>query len=182
MNRKTWLVAALLMIPTFAFAQRGGGGRSEATKRTDMFDKQDTPAGPSLRVRDVEDMNPIKQLIDRRKDLKLTDAQVNQLKDAESKLKQTNEPVLKAVDSLLHEAKMAAVNNTTDAGRARYEEATRTLRSAVEQARANDNAAANEATAAFDAEQQTKAKEILAKLKEDNDSMLRERLGGGRRG
>jgi len=184
MARQTWLISALVLLPTVAVAQRGGGSRTGATQPTEMFDKKDAPTGPSLRVRDVEDMSPIKRLIDKRKDLKLTDAQVNQLKDAEAKLKTKNEPVLRAVDSLLHEAKMAAPNTGTDEGRARYEELTRTLRSAVEQARVNYDAAATEATASFDADQQAKAKEILAKLKEDSDGMLRERLsaGGGKRG
>ena len=182
MYTKAFLVSAIIVLPTVALAQRGGGGggsRTAADKHTPMFDKQDMPKGPSLRVRDVEDMNPIKRLIDRRKDLKLTDAQVNQLKDADTKLKQTNEPLLKAVDSLLHEAKQAANNANTDEARAKGNEATQGLRSAVEQINANYDAAANEATASFDAEQQGKAKDILSKLKEDNGSMLRERLYGG---
>lgn len=185
MYRKTWLISALVLLPTIALAQRGGGARTGADKYTPMFDKQDMPKGPSLRVRDVEDMNPIKRLVDKRKDLKLTDAQVNQLKDADAKLKQTNEPLLKAVDSLLHDAKQAGSNANTDEGRAKASQATQALKATVQQISAHYDAAVTEATATFDADQQAKAKEILAKLKEDNDNMLRERLstgGEGRRG
>jgi hypothetical protein len=182
MNRTSLLLTAFLALPTVAFAQRGGGGRTEANKHSPLFEKEGMPKGPSIRVRDIEDMSPIKRLLDKRKDLKLTDAQVNQLKDSETKLKQTNEPLLKTVDSLLHEAKTAA-SGSNDESRAKGREATQGLMSVVRQVQSNYDAAVTEATAAFDAEQQTKVKEILAKLAEDNDNMLKERLGGeGRRG
>jgi hypothetical protein len=95
------LIAALLFVPSLALAQRGGAS-SQAAKHTEM-DPQ-TASGPTLRTRDIEDMSPIKLLIDKRKDLKLTDAQLSGLKDAEPKLKEANAPLLKQVDSLMRRA------------------------------------------------------------------------------
>jgi hypothetical protein len=43
----------------------------------------------------------------------------------------------------------------------------------------NYDAPVKDALAQFDPEQQTKAKEFLAKLREDGDKMMREKLGGG---
>ena len=187
MPHKALLAATLLALPTLAFAQRGGGGgggRTEATKHTQMFDKQDMPKGPTLRVRDIEDMSPIKRLIDKRKDLKLTEAQINALKDSETKLKQTNEPLLKAVDSLLHDVKQGAGDGASQDAREKSRDAFQSLMTTVHEIGTNYDAAANEATATFDAEQQTQAKDFLAKLKEESESMLRERMnmGEGRRG
>jgi hypothetical protein len=41
---------------------------------------------------DLEDISPIRLLIGKKKDLKLSDEQVNKLKELEGKLKETNEP------------------------------------------------------------------------------------------
>jgi gas vesicle protein len=174
MQHKAFLVSALLVLPAVSFAQRGGGTRSQANQRTELMDK-DTPKGPSLRVRDVEDMSPIRRLIDKHKDVKLSDAQVDQLKESQKKLEQKNEPLMKAVDSLLHEIKQAAFS-ANDAGQAKGRQATMALRGVLVQIQDNDDAAATEATASFDAEQKEKAKEVLGKLKEDNEKMLKERL------
>src|SRR4051812_15497585 len=99
MNRRLILVASLLALPTVAMAQRGG--RSRATEHEPMTDKNLGPQGPTLRQRDVEDSSPLKLLIDKRKDLKLSDAQLDGLKQAEKKLKEQNEPLLKSIDSLV---------------------------------------------------------------------------------
>ena len=174
MQHKAFLISALLLLPSVSFAQRGGGTRSQANQRTELMDK-DMPKGPSLRVRDVEDMSPIRRLIDKHKDINLSDAQVDQLKESQKKLEQKNEPLMKAVDSLVHEIKQAAFN-ANDAGQAKARQATMALRGVLAQVQENDDAAATEATAGFDAEQQAKAKEVLSRLKEDNEKMLKDRL------
>jgi hypothetical protein len=96
-------VIALLLVPAISLAQRGG--RTQADRKTPLFDKEEAPKGPTLRVRDIEDQSPLKLLIDKKKDLKLSDAQVSELKDAESKLKDVNAPLYKAVDSLIRDIK-----------------------------------------------------------------------------
>jgi hypothetical protein len=179
MQLKALLVTTLLVLPSVGFAQRGGG-RTQSDRHTPLMDNTDLPKGPTLRVRDVEDMSPIKRLIDKRKDLKLSDAQITQLKDSETKLKQKNEPLLKSVDSLLHEIKQS-MNSTSDEARAKGRDATIALHATLTEIGDNDDAAATEATGSFDADQQAKAKDILAKLKEDNESMLKDRLSMGKR-
>src|SRR6185503_11619354 len=160
MIRKALLFVAL---PTASFAQKGG--RSQADKHTPLMDDKDnTPSGPTLRVRDVEDVSPIKRLIDKHKDLKLSDEQMNALKERENALHKQNEQLLKSVDSLVHEIKQAS-QSTSDESRGKVREAGSLLHATLQQISANYDASATEATASFTPEQQAKAKEILAKLK-----------------
>lgn len=173
------LIAALVLLPSIAAtaaAQRGTS--SAAGKKTEMFDDRSAAAGPTLRVRDIEDLSPLKLLIDKRKDLKLTDAQVSQLKDAEPRLKDRNASLLKSADSLLHEMKPNS-NTPSDAEQSRLQSARGRLMSTMDAIRANYDAAAKDATAAFDLEQQTKATELLTRQREEGDRMLRSKLGSG---
>ncbi len=180
MSRRLLLTAAAAAAivgawPATAAAQRGGG--SQAARHVDLFDKEATPQGPQLRVRDIEDLNPIKLLIDKRKDLKLTDAQLAQLKDAEPKLKTANESNYKAVDSLVHALRPGT---PTDQEKARLRDARMALMTAIGAVRASYDSAAKDATALLDADQQAKATELLAKQRDEGERTLREKLGGGR--
>ena len=165
MKRRYLLVASLLVLPSLAVAQRGGGGgggRSRATEHDKMFsDDKDAPKGPTLRTRDLEDFSPIRMLIDKRKDLKQSDAQVDGLKKAEEPLKQNNEPLMKALDSLVREMKPPM--NMNDEARSRIRSAGMALHETLQSIGANYDAAAKEALAGFDAEQHTNAYEMLAK-------------------
>src|SRR3954468_6227992 len=165
MQHKALLLLSFLVLPAASFAQRGGGTRSQADRHTPLMDDKGAPKGPTLRVRDVEDMSPIKRLIDKRKALKLNDAQVDRLKESETSLKQKSEPLLKRVDSLVHEIKVASASESADA-KSRAREPMIALRGTLQQIQDSYDVAATEATSSFDAEQQAKSKEILAKLKE----------------
>src|SRR5207342_1478591 len=101
-------VVALLLVPGISLAQRGG--RTQADRKTELFPKEEAPKGPTLRVRDIEDQSPLKLLIDKRKDLKLSDAQLSELKDAETKLKDVNAPLFKAVDSLIRDMRSGSAS------------------------------------------------------------------------
>lgn len=177
MNRRILFLATLLAIPSIAVAQRGGGTRS--TKHDAAFGKDDGPQGPTLRPRDVEDWSPLHLFIDKRKDLKLSDAQTDAFKQSEKTLKDKNAPFLKLVDSLVHE--MRPPLNETDESRARLRDAGQYLREMLKSIDENYDAAAKSALATLDAEQQTKANELLAKLHEDAARTMREKLGGGGR-
>jgi len=177
-NRRFLALATLVALSSIAGAQRT---RSQADRRTDLFSKDSAPQGPALRVRDVEDQSPIKLLIDKRKDLKLTEPQLSQLKDAENKLKNTNAPLLKAVDSLVREVKSTA-GASSDDGRSRARSARLALMAALSDIRTNYDASAKEALAGLDADQQSKGAELLDKQKKDAEKFLQERLGGDRRG
>jgi hypothetical protein len=175
------LLVTFLLVPSLAVAQRGGGSRSGGDRgRSAGSDVPPMPTGPALRTRDLEDMSPVKLLIDKHKDLKLSDAQINALKASEPALKSKNEPIFHVVDSLL--GRMRPSLNGSDEERARIREARMDVMSAIGDVRANYDAAAKDALATLDPEQQTKANELLAKQHEESQKMLAEKLGGGRRG
>ena len=174
-------VAALLFVPSLALAQRGG--RSQADKKTPLFDKEEMPKGPTLRVRDIEDQSPLKLLIDKRKDLKLSDAQVSQLKDSETKLKDVNAPLFKAVDSLIRDMRFGS-QSPSDQARTRVREARSGLMDVLKDINTSYDTPVKDLLAQLDPEQQSKAKELMEKQRQDGDKMLREKLspgGGGER-
>lgn len=169
-------VVALLLVPSIVLAQRGG--RTQADKKTSLFDKEEAPKGPTLRVRDIEDQSPLKVLIDKRKDLKLSDAQVSELKDTESKLKDVNAPLYKAVDSLIRDMRNGSAS-PSDQSRAKVREARSGLMDVLKELNSNYETPLNAVLTKFDAEQQAKAKEFLDKQRQEGDKMMREKLGGG---
>ncbi len=179
MRTRLILSAALVALPcTTLAAQRSRGSRSDADHPTEMFDK-DQPSGPSLRSRDIEDLSDIKLLIDKHKDLQLTDDQVKALKDAENKEKDSTSQYFKLVDSLVHELRPAT--NPSDDDRARMRTSRMALTNVIHTIRDTYAGDANAAIAQYTPEQQQKAKALLDKLHEDGDKKLREKLGGGER-
>ncbi len=172
MIRRALLLALLFAAPAILPAQRGGGSRSG--KRDEMFSKADK--GPLIRPREVEDQSPLKLLIDKKKDLKLTDAQVGQFKEFENKLKDKNESLMKAVDSLGREMSRTGGGNAT-ADSLRNDSSLRRLRVVIANIQANYDVSATEAIATLDNEQKTKANELVTKQREDADKMYRSKLG-----
>jgi len=173
------LAAVLLLLPSIAFAQRGGG-RTQADRKTDLFEKQEAPKGPTLRVRDLEDQSPLKLLLDKRKDLKLTDAQLAQLKSAEDKVKEQNAPLFKSVDSYLRDMKNAS-SSPSDEARTKARDARSGIMEALKELRTNYDASLKDVLPQLDADQQTKANELVEKQRQDGEKMLREKLSGGER-
>ena len=173
---RRFLIAAFLLVPSIGVAQRGG--KTQADRKTPLFDKEEAPKGPTLRMRDLEDQSPLKLLIDKRKDLKLTDAQVAQLKDSESKLKDVNAPLFKAVDSLIRDMKNGS-GTPTDQARAKVRDARTGLMDVLKDVRTNYDAALKDALAPLDAEQKTKANELVERQRQEGDKMIREKLNAG---
>lgn len=174
MSRRYIALAILLALPTAAWAQRGGG-RTQSDRRTELFDKDAQPKAPSLRARDIDDQSPLKLLVDKRKDLGLTDAQVAALKDAQSKLHDQNAPLFKTVDSLVHEMR-PPLGSPTDEDRSRIRNARMSVVSVLGSVWTNDDTAAKEALAALDAEQQTKATALLEKQRDERQKMVQDKL------
>ncbi len=168
---------ALLLIPALASAQR--------KKMGDVPDpwndiKKQSNAGIQLSVRDIEDMSPIKLLADKRRDLKLTDDQQKQIKDIDAKLKETNKPLLKMLDSLKSESKpkAATANNVLSEDDAHTQAVMNDFMAALGIVRTNYEASLKEAMALLDAAaQQPKAQELLAKQAKDNEETLKDKLG-----
>jgi hypothetical protein len=175
MLRRLTLFAALVLLPIgTAAAQRT---RSGATKHDDAkYADDDVAKGPAIRGRDLEDFSPLKLFIDKHKDLKLTDPQVDALKKADEQLKQKNQPLYKAIDSLARA--MRPPMNPSDESNARIRDARRSLEETIGTIRSNYDAASTEAVGSFDADQKTKAAELLAKQKEDTDKRIREKMKG----
>jgi len=176
MSRRFLLLATLIFVPiTTATAQRA---RSQATKHTDAsYGDDNAPKGPAVRGRDLEDLNPVKLLIDKRKDLKLSDAQLDGLKKSESAIKEKNQPLYKAIDSLAREAKPSA--NPSSGSDNQIRAARRDLEGTISTILDNYDSAEKDATAGFDADQQTKANDLLTKLKEDRNRRIRDKMKSG---
>lgn len=176
------VLAALVLIPTIVSAQRGGGGggggRTRGDPKPDFDAISGKKGGIQLSNRDVEDMSPIKLLIDKRKDLKLSDDQVKGLKDAEAKLKEKNDPSFHALDSL-RRAAQPPLHDATDDDKSRMMEARRMAGAVVSTIRGNYDSALTEALPTLDETQRGRAKELLEKQRSDAQDTIREKLGGG---
>jgi len=175
MIRRLRVTTTLLVAPTLLLAQRGG--RTQADKRTELMDKSEIPKGIDVRVRDLEDQSPLHLLIDKRKDLNLTDAQLSQLKDAEEKLKEKTAPTLKSADSLIRATRLTA--SSSDAEKSRAQSARGTLMEVVKTLNESYDAARKDAVALLDAQQQPKANEMLDKQRQDAEKFLRDRMRRG---
>jgi hypothetical protein len=171
---------SLILLPAVALAQRGGGGggmsRQRGEKSTD-WNSVENKGGIKLSNRDVENISPIKLLIDKKKDLKLSDEQVNKLKELEGKVKETNEPSFKALDSLRHAVQLRA-GDTTDIGRDRMMSARQGVGAVVTTIRGNYDSSVKDAMAILDDSQKKTATELLNKQNQEADDMIREKLGG----
>jgi len=175
MKHRALAFATLLVLPSIAVAQR-----SQATRRTPLSEPDEMPTGPSLRARDVEDLNPFKALIDKKKDLKLSDEQVKALKASESSMKEQDAPLYRSIDSLVREMR-PPLNPTTDF-RVRSQLARAALMTTIDSIAVTYDEPIKSAIATLDAEQQAKATELVAQAKQEGNKTVREKLGGGRRG
>ena len=172
MIRRLLIASTLLVAPSVLLAQRGG--RTQADRRTELMDKSEIPKGVDIRVRDLEDQSPLHLLIDRRKDLNLTDSQLSQLKESEEKLKEKNAPLYKSADSLIRATRLTS--SSSDAEKSRAQSARSTLTELVKTLNESYDAARKDAVALLDAQQQPKANEMLDKQKEDGEKFLRDRM------
>ena len=175
------ILVSLILLPAVAFAQRGGGSGGSRVRGDPKADWQSVmgsnSGGMKLSNRDVENISPLKLLIDKRKDLKLTDDQLNRLKELDGKLKEKNQDSLKALDSLRRMAQPPA-HDPNDDDRARMSMARRLAAATVGTIRENYDAALKDALPILDESQQKAAGELLAKQRSEADEMLREKLGG----
>jgi hypothetical protein len=185
MFRTSAVILALALLPSLSAAQvrreRGARDNSDSIARA-------MPSGPKLNSRDIEGISPMRFLLDKRKDLKLTDDQQKQIKDADGKLKEKNAPMLKQVDSLVREMKPSSMPTAED--EARVVIAREALMKLIGDIRVTYDASLKEMLTKLDETQNTTVQTLLPKQQQENADMLRERLGsrmgggggGGRRG
>jgi hypothetical protein len=162
-----------LLIPSIASAQR----RVRGERKEDWSDIG-TSVSLKLSNRDVENISPVKLLIEKRKDLKLSEEQLKQVKEMEARLKEKNDSLFKVLDLLRRDMK-SPPGTPTDAERARMSSARRELAPLIEAFRANYAAAEKDALPILDEEQQKTASELLAKQRSDAEGMLADKVGGG---
>ena len=171
---------ALSVLPLPALAQRGGGGGGGSRDRGTKPPDYSSMNGSTLKLsnKDLENISPIKLLIDRRKDLKLTDDQLTKLKDKEDKLKESTKLAFGALDSLRRIA--TPTSRSPDEGdKARMLDTRRHFTEVVNGIRTQYDAAATDAGSLLDETQQKQAKELLDKQHAEADDMVRDKLGGG---
>lgn len=177
------VLAALLMVPTLAHAQRGGGGRGMGGSKEADWNSvmSDIPKGPSISGKDFVEASPLAMFLDKKKDLKLTDAQITAIKAADDKLQAANKERYALVDSLKKQMRPSVAPTAEDD--ARLAIARESMQGVVRDIRASQETETKAVVQTLDAEQQKTAEELLAKHAEKVQKMMREKMGpGGGRG
>ncbi len=177
---RTILPAVLLLtLPIAAEAQRGGGGRGMGGSKDADWNAvtADVPKGPSISGKDFIESSPLAMLLDKKKDLKLNDAQIAAIKSADEKLQAANKDRYALVDSLKKQMKPSVAANTEDETRVIL--ARDAMQGVVRDIRASQDADTKTVVGTLDAEQQKTAAELLEKHAEKTQKMLRDKMGGG---
>lgn len=184
------ILVASILIPTMAHAQRGGSSDRGASgvSRVRGDPSADWNAvlnansgGIRLSSRDIENISPLKLLVDKRKDLKLSDDQASRIRELQTKVVAQNQDSFKALDSLRRESQPPA-HQPADEDRARMSAARRAFAATVQAIRDSYAAALKDALPTLDESQQKAAGELLDKQRKDADDMLHDKLGGDRPG
>lgn len=189
---------ACLLVPSLALAQRGGGGgatgSSRGTGKTADWNSVGAkagPSGPTISPKDFQEKSIFQLYFDKKKDLKLSDAQVAAFTDADAKLKDANADRFKLLDSLKQDAKPRTSGDPSAEEMARLAIAKDVLQGVIRDIRASYDDAAKASVAGMDEPQQKRALELMEKYTEEMQNMLREKAGarggpsgpeGGRRG
>jgi hypothetical protein len=179
MSTRTWSVM-LLLVPALAAAQRGGSRTRGDTRANWDEVGSGSRASVKLSRKDLENIDPLKVLIDERKDLKLTDDQLRQLRTMDDSVKVALEPSFRGADSLLGILKRSgdASNDTVQLQRTLARQELLTLMGAV---RAQYDTSFQRVLPVLDDAQKAKATEIVEKHDAEAKDEIREKLGGGAR-
>jgi len=179
MHRVRLVLAVLAFAPTVAAAQataaKRGAGKSE---NWDAVTTDKAPAGPTISAKDFEKASPFHLMLDKKKDLKLTDAQVTSVKEADAKLLTANAERFTLLDSLKKDAKPKTSGTPSAEDEVRMVLAREALSGVVRDIRFSFDAAAKEGVPGLDESQQKTAQELIAKYDAEMQDMLREKLGG----
>lgn len=100
--RRLSLVAVLLVVPMILSAQkRGGGGGGSKSERGKMtFDTTRARNSGMLSTKDLEKENMVGFVLDKKKDLKLSDDEVKALKGINDRLKDSVSVAMNSLDSI----------------------------------------------------------------------------------
>jgi Spy/CpxP family protein refolding chaperone len=167
----------LLLVPSALTAQRRSKER-DTKPNWDNVTKRD--AEPTILTRkEVEAMDPVRELLARRKDLKLTDEQSAKLKAMDDSGRVRDVALFETMDSLRKELRPAAnAGQSDDMARLRRQVVQREFAATVVKIRANYHAALEAALPVLDETQRPKADALLAKQQAESDEIVLEKLGG----
>jgi hypothetical protein len=179
MFKRPLAFALMLSLPALALAQRGGGAGSRVQRGDKQADYTNMLNSTTIKVsnKDIENIDPLKLLVEKRKDLKLTDDQLAKLKDRDDKLRESSKLAFGALDSL-RRLSAPAGRTPDDTDRARTMDTRRKFAEMVAGIRAQYDMAFNEALPVLDESQQKTATELVQKQRAEAEDMLRDKLGG----
>lgn len=182
------LCLAIIALPLTASAQRGGGGASAGSivergdKRANYGAMGAGGGTITISTKDVESLSPVKYLLDKKKNLALTDDQLKKLKDMDAALKTQNDTLFHQIDSLRKEMKMNPNAANPQVEQMRVRGARSAMVEVIKAIRANYDKVEPDALAVLAEAQQKTGSELLDKHQEEAEKMLQEKLGGGKRG
>lgn len=185
MLRAKLVIAGLLLIPSVATAQRSRGGGSMGGSGDANWNEvasKSGPGGPSISGKDFEGNTPYKFVIDKKKDIKLTDAQITALKTSDASLKESSKAKFAAIDSLRKEARPQTSGTPSAENEAKMVIAREALQAAARDLQASFDEAAKGVLPMLEEVQRPEAQKALDKYNEEMRDMLREKVGGGRGG
>jgi hypothetical protein len=167
-------LASAQIRPGACKSSKMGGSTCDDTKEINSQVK------PGLRLSngDVEDMSPIHLFLDKRKDLKLTDDQLKQVREMDKKLQADTKPEFKSLDSLRNALRMSGTDQTT-AEELRQKMARDEVTNVLTSIRGDYDEAEKAALALLDPTQTAKAQELLAKQRKDAEETLKDKLAPG---
>jgi hypothetical protein len=166
---------AVVSWPTLVEAQRRGMGERDVNWNAVAAKK----APPTLAAKDIEELDPLALLVEKKKDLKLTDAQLAALTEAQGKLAADVGPALARIDSLGKAMRpTTSVQGAED--EARMVIARDAAGGAVREVQQRYAAAAEAVMPLLEPPQQEAARKQLEKLQEKGMKTLREKMLGGR--
>ena len=170
-------VAALLLIPTLAEAQRTNRGKVPAD-----WDRTDTAMGrpvPAIKQNEIEKMSAVHILVDKKKDLKLNDEQLTKLKELGKAEETQNLALYERIDSLRLAMRRRA-GEDGDQERARATVARQDMLAVLRQIRSNYDSTFKMCTPILTEEQMKLATSMVEEEREEADADLRQKIGGGR--
>jgi hypothetical protein len=176
--RSAAVLLVLTVLPATVHAQRSGGRGMGGSKEADWNSvTSDVPKGPTISGKDFAEASALAMFLDKKKDLKLTDAQITAIKAADEKLQADNKDRYALVDSLKKQMKPSVAPTTED--ETRLVLARDAMQGVTRDIRASQDAATKAVVETLDAEQQKTAAELLEKHAEKTQKMLRDKMGGG---
>jgi hypothetical protein len=177
-------LSALLLLPSIIDAQ-AVQRTNRGTKIMGDWNKTDTAMGraaPSFKKQDIEKFSAVLLVIDKKKDLKLSEEQVGKLKELGKTEEAHNEPLYVRMDSLRLSLRRRP-GEDGDKERIRMSLAQQDLIAVIEQIRSNyDSTYKASGLPLLSEAQRTSAEPLLEKGRDEAEDHLRSKLGGGRRG